>query len=221
MTAITKVYLRKVSIYKLYFLKRYIIIDKIEFVYLSHQTLYFTMTQKVLLNAKEVNIILHRLACQLIEKHLDFKDTILVGIQPRGTFMAERLKEILENDYKTPEIMLGYLDITFFRDDFRRTDKPLEANKTKINFIVENKKVIFIDDVLFTGRSIRAALTAIQSFGRPSEIELLVLIDRRFSRNLPIQPDYRGRQVDAINNEKVKVNWKENEGTDEVHLITT
>lgn len=179
------------------------------------------MTQKVLLNAKEVNIILHRLACQLIEKHLDFKDTILVGIQPRGTFMAERLKEILENDYKTPEIMLGYLDITFFRDDFRRTDKPLEANKTKINFIVENKKVIFIDDVLFTGRSIRAALTAIQSFGRPSEIELLVLIDRRFSRNLPIQPDYRGRQVDAINNEKVKVNWKENGGADEVHLITT
>lgn len=203
------------------FLKRYIIIHTIEFVYLPYQTLYFTMTQKVLLNAKEVNIILHRLACQLIEKHLDFKDTILVGIQPRGTFMAERLKQILENDYNTPEIMLGYLDITFFRDDFRRTDKPLEANKTKINFIVENKKVIFIDDVLFTGRSIRAALTAIQSFGRPSEIELLVLIDRRFSRNLPIQPDYRGRQVDAINNEKVKVTWKENEGTDEVHLITT
>ena len=221
MTVVTKLCRHKLSIYKLYFLKRYIIIDKIEFVYLSHQTLYITMTQKVLLNAKEVNIILHRLACQLIEKHLDFKDTILVGIQPRGTFMAERLKEILENDYKTPEIMLGYLDITFFRDDFRRTDKPLEANKTKINFIVENKKVIFIDDVLFTGRSIRAALTAIQSFGRPSEIELLVLIDRRFSRNLPIQPDYRGRQVDAINNEKVKVNWKENGGTDEVHLITT
>jgi len=178
------------------------------------------MTQKVLLNSKEVNIILHRLACQLIEKHLDFKDTILVGIQPRGTFMAERLKSLLEEEYNTPKIQLGYLDITFFRDDFRRTDKPLEANKTKINFIVENKKVIFIDDVLFTGRSIRAALTAIQSFGRPSEIELLVLIDRRFSRNLPIQPDYRGRQVDAINNEKVKVHWKENEGEDIVYLIT-
>jgi pyrimidine operon attenuation protein/uracil phosphoribosyltransferase len=193
---------------------------KLEFVYLPNQTQYFTMTQKVLLNSKEVNIILHRLACQLIEKHLDFKDTILVGIQPRGTFLAERLKELLENEYNTPEIKLGYLDITFFRDDFRRTDKPLEANKTKINFIVENKKVIFIDDVLFTGRSIRSALTAIQSFGRPSEIELLVLIDRRFSRNLPIQPDYRGRQVDAINNEKVKVNWKENDGEDVVYLIT-
>lgn len=179
------------------------------------------MSQKVLLTAKEVTIILHRLACQLIEKHLDFSETILVGIQPRGVFLAERLKEILEKEYQTPEIQLGYLDITFFRDDFRRTEKPLEANETKINFIIENKKVIFIDDVLFTGRSIRSALTAIQSFGRPSEIELLVLIDRRFSRNLPIQPDYRGRQVDAINNEKVKVSWKENEGEDGVYLITS
>lgn len=191
-----------------------------DFVYLPNQTLHLIMSQKVLLNSKEVTIILHRLACQLIEKHLDFSDTILVGIQPRGVFLAERLKQILENEYQVPEISLGYLDITFFRDDFRRTDKPLEANKTQINFIVEDKKVIFIDDVLFTGRSIRSALTAIQSFGRPSEIELLVLIDRRFSRNLPIQPDYRGRQVDAINGEKVKVSWKENEGEDVVHLVT-
>lgn len=178
------------------------------------------MSQKILLTSKEVNIILHRLACQLIEKHLDFSDTILVGIQPRGTFLAERLKQLLENEYNVSRINIGYLDITFFRDDFRRTEKPLEANKTKIDFLVEGKKVIFIDDVLYTGRSIRSALTAIQSFGRPSEIELLVLIDRRFSRHLPIQPDYRGRQVDAINNEKVKVSWVENDGEDVVSLIT-
>lgn len=177
------------------------------------------MSQKVLLTSKEVNIILHRLACQLIEKHLDFSDTILVGIQPRGIYLAERLRNLLENEYCISNIALGYLDITFFRDDFRRTDKPLEANKTQMTFLVENKKVIFIDDVLYTGRSIRSALTAIQSFGRPSEIELLVLIDRRFSRHLPIQPDYRGRQVDAINNEKVKVNWKEQDGEDGVFLI--
>ena len=177
------------------------------------------MNQKVLLTSKEVNIILHRLACQLIEKHLDFSDTILIGIQPRGTFLAERLKVLLEKEYQVPNIALGYLDITFFRDDFRRTNKPLEANKTQINFLVENKKVIFIDDVLYTGRSIRSALTAIQSFGRPSGIELLTLIDRRFSRDLPIQPDYRGRQVDAINGEKVKVCWKEQDGEDGVFLI--
>jgi pyrimidine operon attenuation protein/uracil phosphoribosyltransferase len=176
------------------------------------QTQHRIMSHKILLTAREVDIILHRLACQLIEKHLDFSETVLIGIQPRGSFVARRIKQILESEYNVPQIKLGLLDITFFRDDFRRGDKPLEANKTEIDFIVENKKVIFIDDVLYTGRSIRSALTAIQSFGRPSEIELLVLIDRRFSRHLPIQPDYRGRQVDAINNEKVRVSWKENEG---------
>ena len=179
------------------------------------------MSQKVLLTSKEVHIILHRLACQLIENHLDFSNTVLIGLQPRGKYLAERIKQILESDYQIQDIKLGFLDITFFRDDFRRGEKPLEANKTQIDFLVEDKKVVFIDDVLYTGRSIRSALTAIQSFGRPSEIELLVLIDRRFSRNLPIQPDYRGRQVDAINNEKVKVSWKENEGEDGVYLITS
>ena len=179
------------------------------------------MSQKILLTSKEVNIILHRLACQLIEKHLDFSETILIGIQPRGTFLAERLKSLLESEYKISNILLGYLDITFFRDDFRRNDKQLEANKTQIDFLVENKKVIFIDDVLYTGRSIRAALTAVQSFGRPASIELLTLIDRRFSRDLPIQPDYRGRQVDAINDEKVKVCWNEQDGEDAVYLIPT
>ena len=177
------------------------------------------MSQKVLLSAKEINIILHRLACQLIENHIDFKNTVLIGIQPRGVFLAERLKTLLEEEYKIADIKLGYLDITFYRDDFRRGDKPLEANKTKIDFLVEDKNVVFVDDVLDTGRSIRAALTAIQSFGRPNEIELLTLIDRRFSRHLPIQPDYRGRQVDAINQEKVKVMWKEQEGEDKVYMI--
>ena len=177
------------------------------------------MSQKLLLSAKEIDIILHRLACQLIENHTHFKDTVLIGIQPRGTFLADRIKQILANEYQVQDINLGYLDITFYRDDFRRGEKPLEANKTDINFIVEDKRVVFIDDVLYTGRSIRAALTAIQSFGRPQEIELLTLIDRRFSRHLPIQPNYRGRQVDAINQEKVKVEWVENEGNDAVYLV--
>ena len=177
------------------------------------------MSQKVLLTSKEVNIILNRLACQLIENHLDFSSTVLIGIQPRGTFLAERLKTLLEKEYHIKAIQLGFLDITFFRDDFRSREKQLEANKTHIDFLVEDKKVVFIDDVLYTGRSINAALTAIQSFGRPSEIELLVLIDRRFSRHLPIQPDYRGRQVDAFNEEKVKVCWKEKDGEDGVFLI--
>jgi pyrimidine operon attenuation protein / uracil phosphoribosyltransferase len=182
----------------------------------SHNT--HNMSQKTLLNSKEVNIILHRLACQLIEKHLDFSNTILIGIQPRGTFLANRLSQILKNDYQVSDLKLGFLDITFFRDDFRRNEKPFEANQTQIDFLVEDKNVVFIDDVLYTGRSIRAALTAIQSFGRPKSIELLTLIDRRFSRDLPIQPDYRGRQVDAINNEKVVVKWAENDGEDAVYI---
>ena len=177
------------------------------------------MSKKVLLNATEINIILHRLACQLIEKHDDFSNTALIGIQPRGKFLAARLMRILQDEYKIKNMLLGHLDITFYRDDFRRGEKILEANTTDINFIVENKHVVFIDDVLYTGRSIRAALTAIQSFGRPKDIELLTLIDRRFSRHLPIQPNYRGRQVDAINNEKVVVNWKENAAHDAVYLI--
>ena len=178
------------------------------------------MSQKVLLNATEVHIALHRLACQLIENHDNFKNTVLVGIQPRGIFLAERLKILLQQEYKIKDIQLGYLDITFYRDDFRRSKKPLEANKTQLNFTVEDKKVVFIDDVLYTGRSIRSALTAIQDFGRPAEVELLTLIDRRFSRHLPIQPDYRGRQVDAIGDEKVKVCWEENEGEDAVYLVS-
>lgn len=177
------------------------------------------MSQRILLSAKEINIILHRLACQLLENHLDFSNTVLIGIQPRGIFLAERLAKMLKEEYKIKNIHLGSLDITFYRDDFRRGDKTLEANTTKVNFLVEDKKVVFIDDVLYTGRSIRAALTAIQSFGRPQEIELLTLIDRRFSRHLPIQPNYRGRQVDAINNEKVKVMWKENDDEDAVYIV--
>ena len=94
------------------------------------------MSQKVLLNQKEVNIILHRLTCQLIENHDDFSETVLIGIQPRGKFLAERITNMLLTNYNKKDIKLGHLDITFFRDDFRRSDKPLEANTTDMNFMV-------------------------------------------------------------------------------------
>lgn len=149
---------------------------------------------------------------------MDFSETVLIGIQPRGTLLAERIKKILVEEYGVVDVKMGYLDITFFRDDFRRTERTIEANQTKIDFLVEGKKVVFIDDVLFTGRSISAALSAIQSFGRPQEVELMVLIDRRFSRHLPIQPDYRGRQVDAIDDERVRVTWSEDPGEETIIL---
>ena len=150
------------------------------------------MEGKQLLNTNELHVILHRLACQLIENHTDFSEAVLIGLQPRGIFLAQRLVHMLSQEYNVKGIQYGALDITFFRDDFRRGEKPLVANTTDIPFLVEDKKVVFIDDVLYTGRSIRAALTALQSFGRPTKVELLVLIDRRFSRDLPIQPESGG-----------------------------
>lgn len=175
--------------------------------------------KKLLLNAKEMNIIINRLACQLLENHPNFEDTALIGIQPRGPYLARRFQRLLTEEYKVSKVPMGSLDITFFRDDFRRNSKVLRANSTEIDFLVEDKKVVFVDDVLYTGRSVRSALTAIQSFGRPREIELLTLIDRRFSRHLPIQPTYRGRQVDAINEERVLVHLEEPDGEDAVYLV--
>ena len=177
------------------------------------------ISKNIILNKNEIGIILNRLACQLIENHQDFSNTILIGLQPNGKTLLNRLVQILTNKYDISELNYGLLDITFYRDDFRRSNKVLQASTNEMDCVVEGRNVVFVDDVLYTGRSIRAALTAIQAYGRPSSIELLILIDRRFSRHLPIQPDFRGRQVDAIDNEKVIVNWKETHGEDNVYLI--
>ena len=176
------------------------------------------MSKNIILNKKEIDIVLQRLACQLIENHQDFSNTILIGLQPRGKSLLNRLLKILNTSYNISNINHGLLDITFYRDDFRRNEKILEANTTD-NLEVEGKSVVFIDDVLFTGRTIRAALTAIETFGRPKNIELLISIDRRFSRHLPIQPDYRGRQIDVYDNQKVIVNWSDEDGDDCVYII--
>ena len=111
--------------------------------------------------------------------------------------------ETLKNDYGLKNITNGKLDITFFRDDFRRFDKTLSPSSSEMELTIEGKSVIIIDDVLFTGRSIRLLLTALDHYGRPNDIQLLVLIDRRFSRDLPIQPDYTGVQVDALEGDKL------------------
>ena len=167
------------------------------------------MGEKILFNHKELDLSVNRLCWQLIENHCDFENTVLIGMQPRGYFLAEKIRARLVSLTGALDISLGSLDITFFRDDFRRREEPLAANQTNINFLVEGKKVVFIDDVLYTGRSIRAGMDAINSFGRPQQIELLVLIDRRFSRELPIVPNYVGKMVDAIDTEKVLVEWSD------------
>ena len=166
------------------------------------------MAAKVLLNEIKVSIILSRLCQQLIERHKDFSNVVLVGLQPRGTSLLEQLLKLLK-EKGLKSIKSGKLDITFFRDDFRRNEEPLYAKTTEMSDTLEGKDVVLIDDVLFTGRSIRAALSAIDSYGRPKSIELLVLVDRRFSRHLPIQPDYLGAQIDALQGDKVKVVWSD------------
>jgi len=177
------------------------------------------MMQKVLLDENKVDLILHRLSCQLIERHTDFSNTVLVGLQPRGVYLLDRLLTTLTRFYKVPSIASGKMDITFFRDDFRRNDKPLTANTSQMNVPIEGKSVVLIDDVLYTGRSIRAALTAIDTYGRPESIELLVLIDRRFSRHLPIQPDYLGAQIDAVEQEQVNVIWADEQNNSNVVFL--
>ena len=176
------------------------------------------MSKKVLLSEKKINIILNRFCCQLIENHHDLSNTGLIGLQPRGVFLLNKIVSLLEDNYKIDKINKGKLDTTFFRDDFRRSNKPISASSTEIDFSIEGKSIVLIDDVLYTGRSIRSALTAIDTYGRPKSIELLVLIDRRFSRHLPIQPDYLGVQVDAIDGDRVKVLWNETDLKDVVYL---
>tara|TARA_B100000900_G_scaffold405543_1_gene415291 strand:+ start:1742 stop:2284 length:543 start_codon:yes stop_codon:yes gene_type:complete len=165
------------------------------------------MSEKIVFNHLELDISVNRLCWQLIENHSDFSDTVLIGMQPRGYQLAQKIHSKLIQLSSVSNIYLGSLDITFFRDDFRRREAPITPNQTDINFLVEAKNVIFIDDVLYTGRSIRAGMDAINSFGRPKQIELLVLVDRRFSRELPIEPNYVGMTVDVIDTEKIVVEW--------------
>lgn len=179
------------------------------------------MQPREIINTVEFNLILKRLAFQLIENHNNFEDTVLIGLQSKGVYLADRLKKVLFEINPDVHVDVGYLDITFFRDDFRRSNKPLVANETKIDFIIEGKKVVLIDDVLFTGRTIRSGLDAILAFGRPSLVELLVLVDRRYKRHLPIQPSYVGKIVDSITSEQVQVEWEEVEGVDKVLMYSS
>lgn len=176
-----------------------------------------TMQRRILLDNTRFGITISRLCRQLIENHNDFSDSVIIGLQPRGVFVARRVSEELATLFPGKKIMCGDLDVTFHRDDFRRREIVIPS-ATKIDFQIENKNVILVDDVLYTGRTIRAGMDAMIDYGRPKKVELLVLVDRRYSRHLPIAPDYIGISVDTITSEKVIVNWKETEGVDEILL---
>lgn len=176
------------------------------------------MKPRPILSGKQIDLVITRLCFQLIETHNDFSKSVILGIQPRGVALARRIQEKLGKILTGPGVRCGDLDITFYRDDFRK--KALTPSSTEIDFTIDDQNVILVDDVLYTGRTVRAALDAMLAIGRPADVELLTLIDRRLSRNLPIQAKYVGKIIDSIASEKVLVNWKETDKKDEVLLIT-
>ena len=172
---------------------------------------------KSILSEQQLEITIKRLAHQVLENHIDLYNTVFIGIQPRGVYLSDQIVEEIRKHMPENKIKYGKLDITFYRDDIH---KELHvANQTNILFSIEGKNVVLIDDVLYTGRTIRAALDALMDLGRPEKVELCVLIDRRFSRQFPIQPDYVGKSIDSIISQKVKVYWKEKDGKEEVVMV--
>ncbi len=172
------------------------------------------MKEKELLNELDVKIIIERLCQELIEHHDNFNNTVIVGLQPRGTFLKNRILENLSK--KRKDIRSGNIDISFYRDDLRRREKPIIPNVMDMDLTVEGKEVVLVDDVLYTGRSVRSAIDALMTFGRPKSVELLVLIDRKFSRDLPIQANYIGKRIDVLEKQKVMVEWNEISGKDRI-----
>jgi len=175
---------------------------------------------KVILSGKGLKLSIDRLCKELIENCENFENTAIIGLQPRGAHFSDILMTRLLQLSGVKHIHHGKLDITFHRDDFRTRNELIQANSTEINFLVENKKVILVDDVLYTGRSVRAGLDALLAFGRPSKVELLTLIDRRFSRDLPIEANYIGKKTDTFAGQKVLVKWAKTIEESEVTLYT-
>ena len=176
------------------------------------------MQPRIILEPSKFSFTIERLCRQLIEAHGDFSSTVIIGVQPRGIILSKRIHTRLSEILKT-EITYGIIDPTFYRDDFRSSVRQLTPAQTEIDFLIEGKKVVLIDDVLYSGRTIRAAMDALLDFGRAEKVELLVLVDRRFKRHLPIQPDYVGKTIDSITSEKVKVEWNETDGTDKIWIV--
>ena len=164
--------------------------------------------KRLILNQNLIDITIQRLCQELIENHGEFSDTVLLGLQPRGIYLADKISEKLAFILQK-KIPLGYIDATFYRDDFRRRSSPLTPNATRVPFIIENKQVILIDDVISSGRMVRAAMDAMIAFGRPQKVELMILIDRKYTRDYPIMPDYCGVKVNTLESQYVSVEWVE------------
>ena len=171
---------------------------------------------RVISEKEKFDLTIERLCYHLIEDYDTFEGTCIVGIQTGGVQLASRLLQKLGEILRGENIPIGKLDITFYRDDFRTSKKPLAANVNDMPFIIENQRIILVDDVLYTGRSVQAAMTALNHYGRPKSIKLLVLVERRFNREIPVRPDYIGLSMDALDDAYVSVEWAETEGEDRI-----
>ncbi len=176
------------------------------------------MPTKTVMDSDSVNRTISRIVNQILERNNGAGELAIIGIRTRGVYIAERIAGEIEKleGIRPP---MGILDISFYRDDLMRKTEWPNVKKTEIPFPVEDKKVILVDDVIYTGRTIRAAIDEIMDYGRPSSIQLVALVDRGL-RELPIQPDYVGSKLDTLSSEEVKVRLKEADGTDEVILVT-
>jgi pyrimidine operon attenuation protein/uracil phosphoribosyltransferase len=174
--------------------------------------------EKELLNEKEIERILTRITHEILEKNKGAENICLIGIVTGGVYISERIKNKIKKIEKI-DVPSGSLDISFYRDDINFSRKRKIIKPTNIPFSIDEKKVILVDDVLYTGRSTRAAMDALMDFGRPAEIQLAVLIDRGH-RELPIMANYTGKFIPTARNEKIKVYLKEISGKDSVVLIT-
>jgi pyrimidine operon attenuation protein/uracil phosphoribosyltransferase len=163
---------------------------------------------QVLLSPQQLDLTIKRLAYQLLEDNDNLSDLVFVGIQPRGVQISNRIVDFI-TEISAEKPSYGLLDITFYRDDIR--EELHIPKETTLTQSIEGKKVILIDDVLYTGRTIRAALDALQDFGRPQKVMLCVLVNRRFNRELPIQPDFYGIAIDTTASQKVKVDIENNQ----------
>jgi pyrimidine operon attenuation protein/uracil phosphoribosyltransferase len=164
----------------------------------------------------DIDLALSRIALQIVERNRNVNSLAIVGIHTGGVYLAERIKELIKNR-ENVEVPFGTLDITLYRDDWSMATQSPVVKTTDLNFPVECCTLVLVDDVLFTGRTIRSALDAIMDFGRPMVIQLAVLVDRG-GRELPIQPDFVGMHVNVEDNERIDVLLKEKAGVDGVIL---
>lgn len=170
-----------------------------------------------IIDAEGFDRILTRIAHEILEKNKGSKNLILMGMRTRGEFLARRIKDKIKK-IDNEDLPLGVLDVTLYRDDFRMRLKQPEVSVSNITFDINEKDIILIDDVLFTGRTVRSAMNAIMDLGRPSSIQLCILIDRGH-RELPIRADFVGKNIPTSQHEEIKVKMEEHDGEDAIYII--